>query len=132
MELGTPDLLNTWLGLPRGAWPPDHYALLGLARAAGDFAEVEARVIDRMELLRPYLLVHPGAVTEGMNRLAQAQVCLSRPRLPAHVPRVGPVTGGPPHAGMGAGRARAGGSSRRADPPHLVTTYSLDATRCAV
>ena len=77
MEPGT--LLCGWLGLPPGAWPPDHYALLDLARGAGDLADVEARVLDRMELLRPYQLVHPDATTEGMNRLAQALVCLTDP-----------------------------------------------------
>ncbi len=77
MELGT--LLCAWLGLPPGAWPPDHYALLGLARGIGEFADIEGRVLDRMELLRPYQLVHPDATTEGMNRLAQALVCLTDP-----------------------------------------------------
>ncbi len=60
-------------------WPPDHYALLGLPRGIGDFAEIEARVLDRMELLRPHQLLHPDAVTDGMNRLAQALVCLTDP-----------------------------------------------------
>lgn len=73
------DRLRSWLGLPPGPWPPDHYALLGLARGAGDFADIESRVLDCMELLRPHQLLHPELVTEGMNRLAQALVCLTDP-----------------------------------------------------
>lgn len=73
------DRLCSWLGLPFGSWPPDHYALLGLPRGGGNVAEVEARVLDRMERLRPHQLLHPELVTEGMNRLAQALVCLTDP-----------------------------------------------------
>ena len=73
------DRLSAWLGLPPGAWPPDHYALLGLARGTGDFAEIETRVLDRMDRLRQHQLRHPDAVTDGMNRLAQALVCLTDP-----------------------------------------------------
>ncbi len=73
------DRLCSWLGLSPGAWPPDHYALLGLARGTGDFADIEARVLDRMEWLRQHQLLHPDAVTAGMNRLAQALVCLTDP-----------------------------------------------------
>lgn len=73
------DRLCSWLGLPAGSWPPDHYLLLGLARGAGDISDIEARVLDRMELLRPHQLLHPELVTEGMNRLAQALVCLTDP-----------------------------------------------------
>jgi hypothetical protein len=73
------DRLRSWLGLPSGSWPPDHYALLDLPRGGGDVADIEARVLDRMELLRPHQLLHPELVTEGMNRLAQALVCLTDP-----------------------------------------------------
>jgi hypothetical protein len=71
------DRLCFWLGLPPASWPPDHYTLLGLARGKGDVAEVEARVLDRMEQIRPHQLLHPELVTEGMNRLAQALICLT-------------------------------------------------------
>lgn len=71
--------IRTWLGLPPGPWPPDHYSLLALAPGTGDFAEIESRVLDRMERLRAHQLLHPEAVTEGMNRLAQALVCLTDP-----------------------------------------------------
>ena len=73
------DRLRSWLALPPGAWPPDHYALIGLPRGTGDLADIEDRVLARMELLRPHQLLHPDAVTEGMNRLAQALVCLTDP-----------------------------------------------------
>jgi hypothetical protein len=73
------DRLRAWLGLPPGPWPPNHYELLGLARGAGDLADIENRVLERMERLRPHQLLHPELVTEGMNRLAQALVCLTDP-----------------------------------------------------
>jgi hypothetical protein len=72
-------LLRLWLGLPPGEWPPDHYALLGLPPGSGDPAIVERTVLDRMAQLRPHQLLHPELVTEGMNRLAQALVCLTDP-----------------------------------------------------
>lgn len=77
MEPGT--LVSSWLTLPPGPWPPDHYALIGLPRGTGDLADIEDRVLGRMELLRPHQLLHPDPVTEGMNRLAQALVCLTDP-----------------------------------------------------
>ncbi|MBP3960677.1 hypothetical protein J8F10_36090 [Gemmata sp. G18] len=79
MELQSHDQLCSWLGLAPGVWPPDHYTLLGLALGAGDFTDIESRVLDRMEQLRRYQLLHPDAVTGGMNRLAQALVCLTDP-----------------------------------------------------
>ena len=39
---------------------------------SGDLADIEGRVLDHMELLRPHQLRHPELVTEGMNLLAQA------------------------------------------------------------
>ena len=72
-------LLRSWLGLDPGPWPPDHYALLGLPPGQCDPTAVETVVLDRMERLRPHQLLHPELVTEGMNRLAQALVCLTDP-----------------------------------------------------
>jgi hypothetical protein len=72
-------LLRSWLGLPPGPWPPDHYALLGLATGAVDPVGVERTVLERMGRLRSHQLLHPELVTEGMNRLAQALVCLTDP-----------------------------------------------------
>jgi hypothetical protein len=72
-------LLRSWLGLPPGPWPPDHYTLLGLPPAPCDAAAVEARVLERMDLLRRHQLRHPELVTEGMNRLAQALITLTDP-----------------------------------------------------
>lgn len=72
-------LLRQWLGLqPEGPWPPPAWELLGLPPGHNDSAavvpyeELEARVLERMERLRPYQLRYPELVTEGMNRLAQA------------------------------------------------------------
>lgn len=70
-------LLRSWLDLPPGSWPPDHYTLLGLERGECDPAEVEAVVLARMDRLRMHQLQHPELVTEGMNRLAQSLICLT-------------------------------------------------------
>src|SRR5580658_10263591 len=71
--------LRLWLGLPQGPWPPDHYTLLGLPTGHCDPPLLEDLVLARMELLRPHQLLHPELVTEGMNRLAQALICLTDP-----------------------------------------------------
>jgi hypothetical protein len=73
------ELICSALGVSPDRWPPDHYALLGLAVGEVQAAVVEQRVLDRMERLRKYQLAHPDAVTDAMNRLAQALVCLSDP-----------------------------------------------------
>jgi hypothetical protein len=72
-------LLRQWLQLePEGAWPPSAEELLGLPKvhsppaSALSPAEIEARVLERLDWLRPYQLKYPELVTEGMNRLAQA------------------------------------------------------------
>jgi hypothetical protein len=72
-------LLRSWLGLDPGPWPPDHYALLGLPPGVCDPTAVEAIVLDRMDRLREHQLRHPELATEGMNRLAQALICLTDP-----------------------------------------------------
>src|SRR5438477_5469261 len=75
------ELICSTLGLPADRWPPDHYELLGLPRGVADAARVEVHVLDRMERLRKLQLTHPDAVTDAMNRLAQALVCLTDPAL---------------------------------------------------
>jgi hypothetical protein len=71
------DLICTWLRLPPGTWPPDHYRLLGL-KAGEDNAElIEQRVHERLDTVRCYQMMHPEQATEAMNRLAQAFVCLT-------------------------------------------------------
>jgi hypothetical protein len=76
--MSTP-LICSALGVSPDRWPPDHYALLGLTLGDVDAATVEERVLARMERLRQYQLAHPDAVTDAMNRLAQALVCLTDP-----------------------------------------------------
>jgi hypothetical protein len=73
------ELICSVLGLSPSRWPPDHYALLGLEPGEADAARIEERVLERMERLRPYQLAHPESVTDAMNRLAQALVCLTDP-----------------------------------------------------
>ncbi len=74
-----PDLICEWLGLPAGAWPPDHYRLLDLAPGESDPRLIEQRVQQRLESVRGYQMKHPEQATEAMNRLAQAYVCLTEP-----------------------------------------------------
>jgi hypothetical protein len=69
----------TWLGLPPGHWPPDHYALLGLKPGEGDVVRIDQHVQERLAKLRCYQLSHPDQATEAMNRLAQAFLCLTDP-----------------------------------------------------
>jgi hypothetical protein len=76
-------LICSALGVRPDQWPPDHYAILGLPPGDVGAADVEGRVLDRMERLRRYQLAHPDAVTDAMNRLAQALVCLSDPAAKA-------------------------------------------------
>jgi hypothetical protein len=70
-------LIQSWLQLPPGDWPPDHYTLLGLEPGAVDPARIEHQVHERMQRLRSYQLTHPDLATEAMNRLARALVCLT-------------------------------------------------------
>src|SRR4051812_15177805 len=60
-------------------WPPDHYAILGLAPGPVDAVDVERRAAERTEWLRAYQLAEPDAATDALNRVAQALVCLADP-----------------------------------------------------
>ena len=71
--------LRAWLQLPSGPWPPDHYSLIGLSPGEGTPADIESRVLDRLERLRRYQLAHPDEATEGMNLLARALDTLTDP-----------------------------------------------------
>ena len=74
------DWLSQQFGLPPGQWPVSHRALLGFAADGPlDVAEIESRVVERMNLLRVHQLREPDTVTEGMNRLAAAMVALTSP-----------------------------------------------------
>src|SRR5215472_9715279 len=73
------ELIRSWLQLPPGDWPPDHYTLLGLEPGEQDPLRIEQYVHERMQRLRNYQLTHPELATEAMNRLAQALVCLTDP-----------------------------------------------------
>jgi hypothetical protein len=73
------EVICTWLGLPADPWPPDHYTLLGLEPGQADPERIERQVHERLDRVRCYQLTHPEQVTEAMNRLAQAFVCLTDP-----------------------------------------------------
>src|SRR6478752_9972264 len=76
----TQDKLRGWLRIPDGPWPPNYYALVGLPVGTGSSEEIEARVLERLELLRRYQLPHPDEATEGMNLLARALDTLTDPQ----------------------------------------------------
>jgi hypothetical protein len=73
------ELICSWLGLPPGRWPPDHYRLLGLEPGENNAELIEQRVHQRLDSVRRYQMMHPEQATEAMNRLAQAFVCLMEP-----------------------------------------------------
>lgn len=73
------NVICSWLGLPPGMWPPDHYRLLGLQPGEGNAELIEQRVHERLDTVRCYQMTHPEQATEAMNRLAQAFVCLTEP-----------------------------------------------------
>jgi hypothetical protein len=73
------ELICTWLEIGDSAWPPDHYRLLGLEAGEPSIERIEEQVHRRLEAVRRYQLTHPELVTEAMNRLAQAFVCLTDP-----------------------------------------------------
>jgi len=77
------ELICSVLGVPIEMWPPDHYTLIGLRPEQADPARVESRVQELSARLRPFQLAHPDEVTDTLNRLAQALVCLSDPRARA-------------------------------------------------
>jgi hypothetical protein len=76
-------LIGTWLGLPAGPWPPDHYTLLGLKPGEVDSACIEQSVHERLMRVRSYQLTHPALATEAMTRLAKAFDCLTNPATKA-------------------------------------------------
>lgn len=73
------DKVCSWLQLPLGGWPPDHYTLLGLEPGEVDAARLESQVHDRLQRLRRHQLQDPEPVTEAMNLLARAYSCLIDP-----------------------------------------------------
>jgi hypothetical protein len=88
-------LIASWLGLPPGPWPPDHYTLLGLPPREADEGRIEHHVHERLMRVRSYQLSHPELATEAMKRLAQAFDCLTNPQAKkaydaAHFPQAAP------------------------------------------
>lgn len=81
------DLIRQALGWATGSWPPDYYTLLGLSPGPTNPDQIEAAVLERMEKLRVFQLVHPESVTEAMNLLARALITLSDPAAKANYDR---------------------------------------------
>lgn len=73
------ELICSWLGLPAGSWPPDHYRLLGLEPGEVDTALIEQRVHQRIDSVRCYQMRYPEQATEAMRLLARAFDCLTDP-----------------------------------------------------
>jgi hypothetical protein len=73
------ELICSWLKIPPERWPPDHYTLVGLPQGESDAARIERHIHERHEWLLRYQLAHPEQVTEALNRLAQAFICLTDP-----------------------------------------------------
>jgi len=101
-------LLCRWLSVDAKAWPPDPCTLLGLPQGSSDLAQIEKCVHERMARLRCYQLSHPEEATEGMNRLAQAFVCLSEAAARRQSGSAGPC---PPANGAAANGAAANGAA---------------------
>jgi hypothetical protein len=137
------DLIRSWLQLPPGDWPPDHYTLLGLTPGETGLARIEQQVHERMQRLRSYQLTHPELATEAMNRLAQALVCLTDPKAkkaydrqllpessggsrvePVQTPAAGatPALSSPPALPV---NESAGGSVSPIQPPHALSWQTL-------
>jgi hypothetical protein len=72
-------LIGSWLGLPPGPWPPDHYSLLGLQPGEANIERIEQSVHERLMRVRRYQLTHAALATEAMTRLARAFDCLTNP-----------------------------------------------------
>lgn len=85
------EILCTWLDVPKSAWPPDPWALLGLSRGEHDMPTLEERVHARMTKLRHYQLSYPEEATEGMNRLAEAFITLTQTCVQKPAPCVTPA-----------------------------------------
>ena len=71
-EIMSHELICSWLGLPAGSWPPDHYRLLGLEPGEVDTAPIEQRVHQRIDSVRVYQMRYPEQATEAMRPLARA------------------------------------------------------------
>ncbi len=74
------DPYQTWLGIPPGQRPLDHYVLLGLPPFASDAARIAQAADDRMALVRRYQTGPRAAHTQKLlNELASAKLCLLSP-----------------------------------------------------
>ncbi len=113
------ELLCIWLGLPKTAWPPDPWTLLGLTRDVCDMGLIEKRVQECMCKLRSYQLSYPEEATEGMNRLAEAFITLTEScTKQTHAPASS--------NGSAAAKAKANGATVVKDETEVTTKTKLD------
>jgi hypothetical protein len=78
------DLYTQWLGVPAGARPPDHYALLRLPRFCSDLEKIEAAAQRQLDALDRYA-IHPelpkrDACHQMMSEVARARIVLTHPQ----------------------------------------------------
>lgn len=78
------DPYQTWLGIPPGQRPLDHYVLLGLPPFADDAIRITQAADERMALVRRYQTGPRAAHTQKLlNELASAKLCLLSPATKA-------------------------------------------------
>ncbi|MFM9116531.1 MAG: hypothetical protein ACKOU6_10280 [Planctomycetota bacterium] len=78
------DPYQTWLGIPPGQRPLDHYVLLGLPPFVSDAARIAQAADERMALVRRYQTGPRAAQTQKLlNELASAKLCLLSPATKA-------------------------------------------------
>lgn len=77
------NIIQGWLDLPAGNWPPDPYTLLGVQPGEKNLQRIEQQVQERLARVRGYQLSYPEQATEAMNRLAQAFWQLTETAKPA-------------------------------------------------
>src|SRR5438067_242002 len=92
------DPYGEWLRVPPGPHPPDHYALLGLARDEADPGTIRAAFRQRYELVRRYQIRWPALASRILDELSMASVVLTDAARKAEYDRTLPPTA-PPRPG---------------------------------
>jgi hypothetical protein len=92
------EIICSWLGLTDTRWPPEPYALLGLAQEDCNVSSIERRVHERMTQLRGYQLLHPEEATEAMTRVTQAYIVLIERHGSRSETKPSPPPAAPPRA----------------------------------
>jgi hypothetical protein len=70
------DVYRDWLDIPDDARPPNHYALLGIARGESRIEVIDAAADARLKIIRPRCLKYPREGTQLLNEVTRARLCL--------------------------------------------------------